>query len=123
MGRVGGRVRQIARLLERDGNLRHWCRQPFTTNRRSLYRVSREHIVPRSHGGPNDDENMLLAGQTCNSTRGSVSYTKWRAAIDEAMRQRPECPNEWALLALRIVQPVKPPCVFVVDPTWEPGTF
>lgn len=116
-------MRQIARLLERDGNLCHWCRQPFTTSRRSSHRVSREHVVPRSRGGSNDDENMLLAGQTCNSTRGSVDYTKWRAAIDEAVRRRPDRPDEWSTLALRIIQPVRPQRMFIVDPTWEPGTF
>lgn len=68
-------LRQTERLLLRDGNLCHYC------DEKMLYRetdtqqsVSREHVVPRSFGGPNSDDNMVLCHRECNNWRGNIPH-------------------------------------------------
>lgn len=64
------RRRRIRRLLERDGNLCHYCEKELTEADRTI-----EHIIPRSApGGSNALENLVLACLTCNYARGDMEY-------------------------------------------------
>jgi hypothetical protein len=59
--------------------------------------VSRDHILPRSLGGHNDDANILLAHQICNVVRGNHPLTDELrdrcAAIVTALRSNKPWPE------------------------------
>jgi 5-methylcytosine-specific restriction endonuclease McrA len=60
------------RLLQRDGNLCHWCKFPMSF-RHALKTCSNfatlEHLVRRRDGGTNDLSNLVLACRKCNHER------------------------------------------------------
>lgn len=55
------------RLIERDGLLCHWCREPFSFQHPMTF----EHLIPLANGGTNDDDNLVLACAPCNHARGN----------------------------------------------------
>ncbi|GJH31411.1 HNH endonuclease [Paraburkholderia hospita] len=58
----------VRKLLNRDGPACFFCHLPTTDNDRSI-----EHLVPRTHGGPNHSSNFVLAHRACNSKVGHLS--------------------------------------------------
>ena len=52
----------------------HWCSVPVRLDVPVTHphAPSREHLVPRSRGGANHPENLVLAHRSCNSRRGSL---------------------------------------------------
>ncbi|MEI5996797.1 HNH endonuclease [Paraburkholderia bengalensis] len=62
---VEGHVRA---LLARDGEGCFYCLKPTDGDNRTV-----EHLVARSHGGPNHLSNMVLAHRRCNSNAGHLS--------------------------------------------------
>lgn len=42
--------------------------------------ATREHLVRRVDGGTNEDENIVMACQECNSHRGSATADEWLEA-------------------------------------------
>lgn len=60
MGRGWERISK--RVLKRDGYTCHWCGEDADTA---------DHLVPRSKGGTNDDDNLVAACRACNSRRGN----------------------------------------------------
>jgi 5-methylcytosine-specific restriction endonuclease McrA len=73
-----GRARVIRALLARDGDRCHWCsiqmRYPWTP--------TIEHMVPKSLGGSNRLENLVLACDWCNQKRGVMSPKEFRVWLD-----------------------------------------
>lgn len=63
-------------LLERDGNVCHYCKEIMTPN--GLERIgttmTREHVVPLCYGGGSTQDNMVLACNDCNNRRGDVLF-------------------------------------------------
>lgn len=61
-------------LLERQGNLCFWCREPMHMDYERKHDAdfaSIEHVIPRSWGGKNSRENLALAHNRCNYMRGA----------------------------------------------------
>lgn len=58
----------IRRLLQRDGEDCFFCRKAMAENTRTV-----EHLVPRTHGGPNHLSNFVLAHRECNLKVGHLS--------------------------------------------------
>ena len=56
-------------LLERGGTTCFWCSLPFTEK----WPFTIDHLVPRSKGGRNIPENLVLACNWCNNKRGDKS--------------------------------------------------
>lgn len=54
-----------------------YCNTPVTRAQATL-----DHIVPRSLGGGNNKENLCLACQTCNETKGSMTPQVWRQHLE-----------------------------------------
>lgn len=52
------------------------CSEPvdYTADPLSDWYPSLDHIIPRSHGGPDDISNLRTAHRWCNSVRGDLSY-------------------------------------------------
>jgi 5-methylcytosine-specific restriction endonuclease McrA len=74
--------KRIARLIERDGNICWLCNKPCDVSRIGTgHRNSptADHVVPKSHGGPNKMENFKLAHNQCNTRRGN----KFANSLDE----------------------------------------
>jgi 5-methylcytosine-specific restriction endonuclease McrA len=86
------RARVNATLLGRDGPLCWLCgdRMDFRLDESgTMPGVSCDHVVPRSHGGPDSVDNLRLAHPSCNRARGSdpaQAHPKWIAYRDERRR-------------------------------------
>lgn len=69
--KLRGRTKQeksiVNRLLKRDGDKCFYCLYPLGNN------VTKEHLVPISHNGPDRIDNMVLAHSQCNNSMGSKS--------------------------------------------------
>ena len=57
---------QVEELIERDGSACVWCGRELWVRD-----LTREHVVPRSRGGPMTAENAVVACRACNKRRGS----------------------------------------------------
>lgn len=55
----------LSEIVERDGWQCHLCRKPIT----DLADATRDHLVPKSHGGSDDPDNLAAAHMRCNSRR------------------------------------------------------
>ena len=77
--RKGRRSKNIRELLygkqAGDCNL---CREHFTLRNMTL-----DHIIPRVHGGPDDDDNLQLLCAACNSLKGTRTMTEAIARLRE----------------------------------------
>lgn len=61
----------VQELAERDGWVCSYCYEPTTE------KAIREHVVPRSRGGSNLIENLVLACGRCNSRKLHMSIEEW----------------------------------------------
>lgn len=59
----------VATLIERDGARCFYCAEPFT----DALPPTREHLVPRTAGGPDHIANLFLACEPCNLEVGHAS--------------------------------------------------
>ena len=77
--RKGKRSRNIREILygkqAGDCNL---CREHF-----QLRNMTVDHIIPRAHGGPDDDDNLQLLCAACNSLKGTRTMTEAIARLAE----------------------------------------
>jgi 5-methylcytosine-specific restriction endonuclease McrA len=64
---------QIRALRRRDGDSCWLCGKKVGLRlpKDDPMRASRDHVIPRSLGGPDDLGNMKLAHRVCNSRRGA----------------------------------------------------
>lgn len=87
------RRRQHARILARDGAACFWCeRLTFNPTRSGsgLLAGSRtlDHFICRSHGGSDDDDNIVIACYRCNQKRGDRTAEAWLAELDRRDAER-----------------------------------
>lgn len=74
---VAARKARRLKLIHRDGIGCFYCgiecedRKSNRDNRDCV--MSEDHIIPKSHGGTDDLDNLVLACRACNSQRGSFS--------------------------------------------------
>lgn len=64
------------KIYERDGWTCQLCTEPVdpSLHHSDQWAATLDHIVPRSQGGDDSDENLRLAHRWCNSVRGDESY-------------------------------------------------
>lgn len=78
-----GRVRlrhQIEALFARDGQFCWFCEIGFLSA--DSAEITIEHLVPKAHGGPNHQSNLVLACQPCNREAGHLSVAEKVALRD-----------------------------------------
>lgn len=69
------------RLLAGDPHCRY-CRQSVTAATSSL-----DHIIPRSRGGTNSQDNLVLVCRRCNTLKGDrlpAELTEWVANVNSS---------------------------------------
>lgn len=78
---MGKRVPHIKRIIERDGPGCHYCKGRVRVGRDHAENMrlgdklaTKDHIVPKSMGGPGVTENFVLACKGCNEKRGDNLY-------------------------------------------------
>lgn len=62
----------VRTLLERDGPACFYCEEPFSDD----LPPTREHLLSRTHGGPDHVANQALACQPCNLKAGHLSLVE-----------------------------------------------
>lgn len=79
-------AKEIDYLTRRDGRTCFYCFKRFNHYRQPTV----EHLVPKSHGGPNHRSNYVLACEGCNQKAGNKSVAakiKMREAAQERIRR------------------------------------
>lgn len=89
---------QITRLIERGGSKCHYCRRPLKIRQELADPrpddATIDHKIPRSKGGSNAMENLLLACRKCNHEKEDRSYEDFMARPHRVKRsQRPLHPS------------------------------
>lgn len=80
------RLGRVARMIAaRDG---HACVYCGATARSSGAHLHLDHLTPRSAGGEDIAENLVLACRSCNSRRGARSLRVWAAVSPETFTAR-----------------------------------
>lgn len=74
-----GRARVVRALMARDGRHCYWCKIEL----RHPWKPTIEHLVPRSLGGSNRQENLVLACDWCNQKRGVMEPREFRAWLEK----------------------------------------
>ena len=67
------RVSRQDRLLQQTGYRCGYCGCELTRQT-----VTRDHIVPRAHGGRTTDDNLIAACQGCNQRKGDLEVETFR---------------------------------------------
>ena len=60
------------KLAERDGWVCHLCGDPIDPSAKGGHQPTIDHLIPRSEGGSNAQENLKLAHRRCNQRRGNA---------------------------------------------------
>lgn len=68
----------LAFIYKRDKGICHLCRRKVKRED-----ASRDHLRPRSIGGPTNPKNIKLAHRNCNSARGTMPASAYRAILRE----------------------------------------
>jgi hypothetical protein len=69
----------LAGIYRRDAARCHLCGRAV-----ARHEASRDHLVPRSRGGPTTWWNLALAHRECNSRRGDTALSAWRRGLRAA---------------------------------------
>lgn len=68
-------------MNEQDG-LCHYCGIEMTMTRQRHNTCTREHVIPRAHGGGNHKENIVGACAVCNNARGDSDYLTFKLMVE-----------------------------------------
>ncbi len=71
--------RVIKDIVERDGHQCSYCDKTLNTVLDRTANPTVDHVIPRSRGGGDELSNLVLACQSCNSSKGARSITEWSA--------------------------------------------
>ena len=83
--RRGRRSRNIRELLYgRQGGHCNLCREHFQARNLTI-----DHVIPKAHGGADDDDNLQLLCAACNSTKGKGTMTEAIARLRARGELRP----------------------------------
>lgn len=78
-------TKQLKRLRKRFGGKCFYCRVELTLprepNSRKKTRVTRDHLIPRSKGGPQGRSNVVAACYACNNLRGNMPWLDYLVLI------------------------------------------
>ncbi|PAJ70929.1 MULTISPECIES: HNH endonuclease [Corynebacterium] len=84
----GNRARALTlATLERYGSTCHLCGREGAT--------TADHVIPRSHGGPDTLDNLRPAHSRCNSARGNMSLARWFELHPLDMSRRAPPSRDW----------------------------
>lgn len=67
----------VDRLAARDGWNCHYCDHPLGWGSPLVARPERDHVMPRSRGGANGVENLVLACSPCNREKAAQTPSEW----------------------------------------------
>lgn len=87
---------QLHRVMDRDGHACVYCTIPllcfcemspfcdesgaFVLSKTGPQPALREHVIPKSRGGSDEDGNIVPACNQCNTSKGARTPEEWRAA-------------------------------------------
>lgn len=86
-GNARRRLRLVRLVLATKGRTCHLCGQTGAT--------TADHLIPWSHGGPNDLANLEPAHQGCNSARQDLQLAVWFARHPVRTRPALEPSRDW----------------------------
>lgn len=70
--------RRIHRLIERDGPTCRYCTEPVSCScDLTQTQAVADHVMPRSRGGSDEDENRVLSCSPCNNSKADLTPSEW----------------------------------------------
>lgn len=91
MGRKRHISETISLLVRRDGPNCYWCGTETIFSRKEHgesdpeNKRTRDHLIPKSLGGSNSLDNLVIACLRCNTTRATIPVDAWLEAINIAL--------------------------------------
>jgi 5-methylcytosine-specific restriction endonuclease McrA len=87
----------LTRLAAQRGNRCGWCGDEFGEGHLS---PTREHLVPKSKGGKNTADNILIVHSRCNHIRGTIPAKAFRRLMNgEALTAEDIWPGQFRIVA------------------------
>ena len=87
-------MKKLKQLFNEQNGLCYWCncqcQLPILNKERQSFRkntATREHLIPRVHGGSNRSPNLKMACQWCNSNRGSMDAVRWKRIAKDPIKR------------------------------------
>lgn len=87
-GYPGKGARRLLAVAERDGWICWLCGERVDPRARGRRRATRDHVIPRSKGGPDALSNLRLAHFNCNTRRGDRMIATLVAAPASTQEER-----------------------------------
>jgi 5-methylcytosine-specific restriction endonuclease McrA len=56
--------------------------------------MTREHVIPRSHGGTDEESNYVVSCNRCNSLRGTIDFTFFTIIVAKLLKED-VCKEHW----------------------------
>lgn len=75
------RDRRVVSLGAAQGWACRWCRRPCVAAPGRADTATIDHLVPRSAGGRDGQENLVMACRECNGRRGSMPAAEWEILL------------------------------------------
>jgi len=73
---VWGKIQRDRAVVQQNGI----C--PYCNMRLTRLEATREHVVPRSKGGSDADENIIAVHRLCNRAKGSMSRARFKKLVN-----------------------------------------
>ena len=70
-------------VIARDGGICYCCGVVTTLGGKPWYKGHLEHLTPVSRGGANTMENLRVACESCNLTKGAKTLDEFREALSD----------------------------------------
>lgn len=71
------RANKVKKLIQRDGSKCHYCKCVLNNNN-----ITVDHVIPKSKGGSDRIENLVLSCEFCNYQRSDIDYKEFKDKKD-----------------------------------------
>lgn len=76
----------IVKLFTQQAGRCHYCERRMTLKIGHEHTATKDHIIPKSKGGPTQMWNLVAACHLCNQRKGAMSYHRFTELIQQQRR-------------------------------------
>ena len=100
-------MKRIKQKFNAQSGKCHYCHHRMTLDFNFLCSATRDHVIPRSKGGPDHHSNIVCACLRCNQLKANMSVEEFKRKYDPASLPKPHHiplngPSLWEFLNQRI---------------------